>query len=767
MKKITYSLNYRKPKEHYTENCELTVCVRYYQKLENGKHKVVKKSTGVKCKLKDWDSDWHKADNRHPIKSTDSNYLEKNRIIRNKSIDLHSFIKDLKPLTKISTLNSKVPKGPLDLKWSNHKNNVRLVSPANKRNIDIIVVGTGLAGGSACATLAEQGYNVKAFCFQDSSRRAHSIAAQGGINAAKNYQGDGDSVYRLFYDTIKGGDYRSREANVYRLAEVSSSIIDQCVAQGVPFAREYGGLLDNRSFGGVLVSRTFYAKGQTGQQLLLGAYSAMNRQVARGKIEMFTRHEMMDIVIVDGKARGIITRNLITGEIEKHSAHAVVLASGGYGNLFYLSTNAMGSNVSAAWKVHKKGALFANPSFTQIHPTCIPVSGDYQSKLTLMSESLRNDGRIWVPKKLEDAEKIRDGLLKPTDLKEVDRDYYLERRYPAFGNLVPRDVASRAAKERCDAGFGVNKTGEAVFLDFSSAIIRYGKEKALVKGLDTEDIDLIRSLGEGVIRAKYGNLFQMYEKIVDENPYKTPMMIYPAVHYTMGGLWVDYNLMTTIPGCYAIGEANFSDHGANRLGASALMQGLADGYFVLPNTINDYLADDIKTGPIPNDTPEFDEAKKKVEEKIEKLISNKGSKSVDYFHKKLGKIIWNNCGMSRNKEDLKKAIKDIQILRSEFYESLKVTGDKYSFNESLAKALRVADFMELGELFALDALNRNESCGGHFREEYQTKEGEALRNDDDYTFVSAWEYNPIIEFSKLHKEYLDFENVELKSRSYK
>ncbi len=766
MKKITYSLNYRKPKEDYTENCELTVCVRYYQKLDNGKHRVVKKSTGVKCKLKDWDSDWHKAKNRHPIKSTDSNYLEKNRIIRNKSIDLHTFIKELKPHKKTS-LNSKVPKGPLDLKWSNHKNNVRLVSPANKRNIDIIVVGTGLAGGSACATLAEQGYNIKAFCFQDSSRRAHSIAAQGGINAAKNYQGDGDSVYRLFYDTIKGGDYRSREANVYRLAEVSSSIIDQCVAQGVPFAREYGGLLDNRSFGGVLVSRTFYAKGQTGQQLLLGAYSAMNRQVARGKIEMFTRHEMMDIVIVDGKARGIITRNLITGEIEKHSAHAVVLASGGYGNLFYLSTNAMGSNVSAAWKVHKKGALFANPSFTQIHPTCIPVSGDYQSKLTLMSESLRNDGRIWVPKKLEDAEKIRDGSLKPTELKEEERDYYLERRYPAFGNLVPRDVASRAAKERCDAGFGVNKTGEAVFLDFSSAIIRYGKEKALVKGLNNEDMDLVKSLGEGVIRSKYGNLFQMYEKIVDENPYKTPMMIYPAVHYTMGGLWVDYNLMTSIPGCYAIGEANFSDHGANRLGASALMQGLADGYFVLPNTINDYLADDIKTGPISNDTPEFDEAKKKVEEKIEKLISNKGSKSVDYFHKKLGKIIWNNCGMSRNKEDLKKAIKDIQFLRSSFYESLKVTGDKYSFNESLAKALRVADFMELGELFALDALNRNESCGGHFREEYQTKEGEALRNDDDYTFVSAWEHNPIIEFSKLHKEYLDFENVELKSRSYK
>ena len=767
MKKITYSLNYRKPKEEYSKTDELTVCVRYYQNLPNGKNKVVKKSTGVKCKLKDWDSDWHKSENRHPIKSTDSNYLEKNRIIRNKSIDLHSFIKDFSPLKTISSLNSKVPTGPLNLKWSNHKNDVRLVSPANKRNIDIIVVGTGLAGGSACATLAEQGYNVKAFCFQDSSRRAHSIAAQGGINAAKNYQGDGDSVHRLFYDTIKGGDYRSRESNVYRLAEVSSSIIDQCVAQGVPFAREYGGLLDNRSFGGVLVSRTFYAKGQTGQQLLLGAYSAMNRQVARGKIQMNTRHEMMDIVIVDGKARGIITRNLINGKIEKHSAHAVVLATGGYGNLFYLSTNAMGSNVSAAWKVHKKGALFANPSFTQIHPTCIPVSGDYQSKLTLMSESLRNDGRIWVPKKIEDADKIRKGELKPVDLKEDDRDYYLERRYPAFGNLVPRDVASRAAKERCDSGFGVNKTGEAVFLDFSSSIIRYGKEKALINGLDTKDLKLVKELGEGVIRSKYGNLFQMYEKIVDENPYKTPMMIYPAVHYTMGGLWVDYNLMTTIPGCYAIGEANFSDHGANRLGASALMQGLADGYFVLPNTINDYLADDIKTGPISDKSPEFEKAKKNIEEKISKIMNNKGSKSVDYFHKILGKIIWNNCGMSRNKNDLKKAIKEIQKLRKEFYKSVRVNGDQYSFNESLAKALRVADFMELGELFALDALNRNESCGGHFREEYQTKEGEALRNDEDYKFVSAWEYNQNIEFSKLHKEPLEFENVELKNRSYK
>ena len=641
MKKVTYSLNYRKPKNQYSSNDELVVCLRYYHSIGNGKYKVTKKSTGIKCKLVDWDSDWHKSVNRHPIKSSDPDYLEKNRLLKNLSVELHADAKNIK--ISNSVLNSKTPEGKLDLKWTTHKNNVRLVSPANKRNIDVIVVGTGLAGGSASATLAEQGYNVKAFCFQDSSRRAHSIAAQGGINAAKNYQGDGDSVYRLFYDTIKGGDYRSREANVYRLAEVSTSIIDQCVAQGVPFAREYGGLLDNRSFGGVLVSRTFYAKGQTGQQLLLGAYSAMNRQIARGKIKMYSRHEMMDIVIVDGKARGIITRNLITGEIESHSAHAVVLASGGYGNLFYLSTNAMGSNVSAAWKVHRKGAFFANPSFTQIHPTCIPVSGDYQSKLTLMSESLRNDGRIWVPKNLDDAKKVRNNTLKPTQIPEEDRDYYLERRYPAFGNLVPRDVASRAAKERCDSGYGVNKTGEAVFLDFSSSIIRYGKEKALVKGLDVDDINLVKSLGEDVIRAKYGNLFQMYEKIVDQNPYKTPMMIYPAVHYTMGGLWVDYNLMTTIPGCYAIGEANFSDHGANRLGASALMQGLADGYFVLPNTINDFLADDIKTGPINNDSPEFVKAKKSVENTIDKLMKINGTKTVDYFHKKLGKIIWNNC----------------------------------------------------------------------------------------------------------------------------
>ena len=766
-KKITYSLNYRKPKNEYSTNDELTVCVRYYQKLDNGKNKVVKKSTGIKCKLKDWDSDWHKADSRHPIKASDSNYLEKNRILKNKSVDLHSLIKDLKVSKNISTLNSKVPKGPLNLKWSTHKNNVRLVSPANKRNIDIIVVGTGLAGGSACATLAEQGYNVKAFCFQDSSRRAHSIAAQGGINAAKNYQGDGDSVYRLFYDTIKGGDYRSREANVHRLAEVSSSIIDQCVAQGVPFAREYGGLLDNRSFGGVLVSRTFYAKGQTGQQLLLGAYSAMNRQVGRGKIQMNTRHEMMDIVIVNGKARGIITRNLISGEIEKHSAHAVVLASGGYGNLFYLSTNAMGSNVSAAWKVHKKGALFANPSFTQIHPTCIPVSGDYQSKLTLMSESLRNDGRIWVPKKIEDAKKIRNGELRPVDLNEDERDYYLERRYPAFGNLVPRDVASRAAKERCDAGFGVNQTGEAVYLDFSSAIVRYGKEQVLLKGLDENDEKLIIKMGQDIVKSKYGNLFQMYEKIVDENPYETPMMIYPAVHYTMGGIWVDYNLMTTVPGLYAIGEANFSDHGANRLGASALMQGLADGYFVLPYTIGDFLADDIRTGPIPNDTEEFINAENQVKEQLSKLVNNNGKNSVDFYHKKLGKIMWDKCGMARNEEGLIEAMKEIKELREDFWANVKVPGEAEELNTELEKAGRVADFLELGELFAKDALTRNESCGGHFREEYATKEGEAERDDKNFTFVSAWEYKGEPSKAELHKEKLEFENVEVKVRSYK
>ena len=667
----------------------------------------------------------------------------------------------------MAQLNSKIPKGSISEKWTNHKNNIRLVSPANKRQIDVIVVGTGLAGGSAAATLAELGYNVKAFCFQDSPRRAHSIAAQGGINAAKNYQGDGDSIYRLFYDTVKGGDYRSREANVYRLAEVSANIIDQCVAQGVPFARDYGGLLDNRSFGGVLVSRTFYAKGQTGQQLLLGAYSAMNRQIARGKIKMFNRHEMMDIVKVNGKARGIITRNLINGKIERHSAHAVVIASGGYGNLFYLSTNAMGSNVSASWKIHKKGAFFANPCFTQIHPTCIPVSGDHQSKLTLMSESLRNDGRIWVPKSKKDAKDIREGRLKPTDLSEDKRDYYLERRYPAFGNLVPRDVASRAAKERCDAGYGVNKTGEAVYLDFASAIIRYGKEKAHLKGLDENNINIVKELGKEVIKSKYGNLFQMYEKIVDQNPYETPMMIYPAVHYTMGGVWVDYNLMTTIPGCFAIGEANFSDHGANRLGASALMQGLADGYFVLPYTIGDYLADDIRTGPISTKSQEFDEAEKIVKEKIKVLISNKGSKSVDYFHKKLGKIIWNKCGMSRNEKGLKDAIKEIQSLRKDFYKNISVPGTADSFNEPLAKATRVADFLELGELFAKDALERTESCGGHFREESQSKEGEALRDDKNFTFVSAWENNGEPSNSILHKEILSYENIELKTRSYK
>jgi succinate dehydrogenase / fumarate reductase flavoprotein subunit len=667
----------------------------------------------------------------------------------------------------MTKLNAQIPQGPIADKWTNHKNNIRLVSPANKRLIDVIVVGTGLAGGSAAATLAELGYNVKAFCFQDSPRRAHSIAAQGGINAAKNYQGDGDSIHRLFYDTVKGGDYRSREANVYRLAEVSTNIIDQCVAQGVPFARDYGGLLDNRSFGGVLVSRTFYAKGQTGQQLLLGAYSAMNRQIGRGKIKMYSRHEMLDLVKVDGKARGIITRNLVTGEIERHAAHAVVIASGGYGNLFYLSTNAMGSNVTAAWKIHKQGAYFANPCFTQIHPTCIPVSGDHQSKLTLMSESLRNDGRIWVPKKKEDAQAIREGRLKPTNLAEEYRDYYLERRYPAFGNLVPRDVASRAAKERCDEGYGVNKTGEAVFLDFAAAIERYGKEKAHVKGLNENDSVLVQKLGKQVIKAKYGNLFQMYEKIVDQNPYETPMMIYPAVHYTMGGVWVDYNLMTTVPGCFAIGEANFSDHGANRLGASALMQGLADGYFVLPYTIGDYLADDIQKGAISTDSPEFEEAESNVRAQIDGFINNKGTKTVDYFHRKLGKIIWNKCGMSRNKEGLQEAIAEVKALREEFYKDVFVPGTADSFNEPLAKALRVADFLELGELFAKDALERTESCGGHFREESQTPEGEALRDDKNFTFVSAWEYKGEPSKAKLHKEVLKYENIELKTRSYK
>ena len=664
-------------------------------------------------------------------------------------------------------LDSKIPSGAIADKWTNYKNHINLVNPANKRNLDIIVVGTGLAGGSAAATLAELGYNVSTFCFQDSPRRAHSIAAQGGINAAKNYQGDGDSTFRLFYDTVKGGDYRAREANVHRLAEVSTNIIDQCVAQGVPFAREYGGLLDNRSFGGTLVSRTFYAKGQTGQQLLLGAYSAMNRQIGRGKIKSYNRHEMLDLVIVNGKARGIIARDLVTGKIERHSAHAVVIASGGYGNVFFLSTNAMGSNVTAAWKIHKKGAFFANPCYTQIHPTCIPVSGDHQAKLTLMSESLRNDGRIWVPAKPEDAQAIREGKLKPTQLKEEDRDYFLERRYPAFGNLVPRDIASRAAKERCDAGFGINKTGEAVYLDFDAAIMRYGRDQALVKHLDANDDALVRKLGTDVVANKYGNLFQMYEKIVDENPYVTPMMIYPAVHYTMGGTWVDYNLQTTIPGCFSIGESNFSDHGANRLGASALMQGLADGYFVLPYTIGDYLAPDIKLGKIPTDSPEFDAAEENVRSQINALMNNGGTKPADYFHKKLGKIMWNQVGMARNEAGLKDAMQQIAQIRDEFYKDVRIPGTADGFNPELVKALRVADFLELGELFAKDALHRNESCGGHFREEYQTPDGEAQRDDENFAYVAAWEYKGKPSDAILHKEELKFENVKLVQRSYK
>ncbi len=665
------------------------------------------------------------------------------------------------------SLNNKIPQGSIDKKWTDYKDHINLVNPSNKRNIDVIVVGTGLAGGSAAATLAELGYNVKAFCYQDSPRRAHSIAAQGGINAAKNYQGDGDSVYRLFYDTVKGGDYRAREANVHRLAEVSVNIIDQCVAQGVPLAREYGGLLDNRSFGGTQVSRTFYAKGQTGQQLLLGAYSAMNRQIGRGKIKMYNRHEMLDLVIVNGKARGIIARNLVTGEIERHSAHAVVIGTGGYGNVFFLSTNAMGSNVTAAWKAHKRGAYFANPCYTQIHPTCIPVTGDHQSKLTLMSESLRNDGRIWVPKKLEDAQAIREGKLKPAQIAEEDRDYYLERRYPSFGNLVPRDVASRAAKERCDAGFGVNATGEAVYLDFASAIERYGKEQALIHHLDVNDAKLVYKLGKDVVENKYGNLFQMYYKIVDEDPYTTPMMIYPAVHYTMGGIWVDYNLMTTIEGCYCIGEANFSDHGANRLGASALMQGLADGYFVLPYTIGNYLSDDIRTGKIPTDTPEFEEAERNVRSMIDHLMNNKGAHTVDYFHKKLGKIMWNKVGMARNEKGLKEAMVEIAELREDFYKNVKVSGTAESFNQELEKALRVADFLELGELFAKDALHREESCGGHFREEHQTEDGEAKRDDENFAYVAAWEYKGKPSDAVLHKEDLVYENIKLVTRSYK
>lgn len=667
----------------------------------------------------------------------------------------------------MAELNSKAPKGPIEKQWTNYKNHIRLVNPANKRGIDIIVVGTGLAGGAAAASLAEQGYNVKTFCFQDSPRRAHSIAAQGGINAAKNYPGDNDSIYRLFYDTVKGGDYRSRESNSYRLAEVSANIIDQCVAQGVPFARDYGGLLDNRSFGGAQVSRTFYAKGQTGQQLLLGAYSALSRQIGKGKVKSYTRHEMVELVIVEGKARGIICRDLVTGKLERHSAHAVVIASGGYGNVYFLSTNAMGSNVTAAWKIHKKGACFANPCFTQIHPTCIPVSGHYQSKLTLMSESLRNDGRIWVPKKKDDAVAIREGRLKPTDLKEEDRDYYLERRYPAFGNLVPRDVASRAAKERCDAGFGVNTTGQAVYLDFSSAIERYGNTQATIDGVHNPTHEQILELGRAVVKSKYGNLFQMYEKIVDQNPYYTPMMIYPAVHYTMGGIWVDYNLMTTIPGCYASGEANFSDHGANRLGASALMQGLSDGYFVLPNTIADYLADEIRTGKIATDLPEFEQAEKEVRERYERLINIKGEHSVDSFHKRLGHIMWEKVGMARTEERLKSAIEEIKALREEYYKSVRIPGKIEEMNNELDKASRVADFFELAELMAIDALDRKESCGAHFREEFQTEEGEAQRNDDKYTYVSAWEWTGNPSEPKLNKEPLEYEHIELKQRNYK
>ncbi len=645
----------------------------------------------------------------------------------------------------MSILDSKIPAGPLAEKWSRHKADINVVSPANKRKLDIIVVGTGLAGASAAASLAELGYNVKTFCIQDSPRRAHSIAAQGGINAAKNYQNDNDSIYRLFYDTIKGGDYRSREANVYRLAEVSGAIIDQCVAQGVPFAREYGGLLDNRSFGGVLVSRTFYARGQTGQQLLLGAYAALNRNIGLGRIESLVRRELLDVVTIDGKARGVIVRNLVTGEIERHSAHAVVLASGGYGNVFFLSTNAMNSNGTAAWVAHRKGAIFANPCMAQIHPTCIPVHGTQQSKLTLMSESLRNDGRIWVPKNMEDVQKLRLKQIKPTDIPEENRDYYLERRYPAYGNLVPRDVASRAAKERCDAGYGVNETGLAVYLDFSTAIKRLGKH---------------------VIEERYGNLFQMYEKIVDENPYETPMMIYPAIHYTMGGIWVDYNLMTNIPGLYAIGECNFSDHGANRLGASALMQGLADGYFVLPYTIGDYLANEIRTPKISTEHPEFEKAEKKVKDIITKLLAVKGKRTVDDFHRELGIIMWDHVGMGRNEEGLKKAIAMIKALRDEFWKNVLVPGEANSLNQELEKAIRLVDYFELGELMAHDALDRRESCGGHFREESQTEEGDTKRDDANFTYVSAWEYKENAE-PVMHKEELVFENVHLIQRSYK
>ena len=667
-------------------------------------------------------------------------------------------------------LDSKIPQGHISEKWTNHKNNLKLVAPNNRPKIDVIVVGTGLAGASAAASFGEMGYNVKAFCFQDSPRRAHSIAAQGGINAAKNYQNDGDSTYRLFYDTIKGGDYRAREANVHRLAEVSSNIIDQCVAQGVPFARDYGGLLDNRSFGGTQVQRTFYAAGQTGQQLLLGAYSALSRQIGLGNVKMYNRHEMLDIVKVDGKARGIIARNLITGELERHSAHAVIIASGGYGNVYFLSTNAMGSNVTASWKVHKKGAHFANPCFVQIHPTCIPVHGTNQAKLTLMSESLRNSGRIWVPAKKEDAEAIRAGKLKPTQIEESDRDYFLERKYPAFGNLVPRDVASRAAKDVCDAGHGIesNDTNEGVYLDFASEIITKGKQAAFTQGDHNPSDDKIQELGKKWVESKYGNLFTMYEKITDENPYETPMKIYPAVHYTMGGVWVDYNLMSSIPGCFVAGEANFSDHGANRLGASALMQGLADGYFVLPYTVSNYLADEIRTGKIATDTPEFTESENAVRQSIEQLINNNGTKSVDYFHKKLGLIMWNKVGMSRNEKGLKEAIEEIRQLREDFYADVSVPGAANELNQELEKALRVADFIELGQLMAKDALDREESCGGHFREEYQDAEGETLRDDEKFGYVAAWEYNGSdASKSVLHKEELKYEFIKIAARNYK
>lgn len=655
--------------------------------------------------------------------------------------------------------DNRIPSGDLAQKWSMYKSTCKLVNPANKRHLDIIVVGTGLAGASAAASLAELGYNVKTFCFQDSGRRAHSIAAQGGINAAKNYQNDGDSVYRLFYDTIKGGDYRAREANVHRLAEVSGSIIDQCVAQGVPFAREYGGLLSNRSFGGTQVQRTFYAAGQTGQQLLLGAYSAMMRQASLGKIKEYTRHEMLDLVVIDGKARGIIARNLVTGEIERHGAHAVLLCTGGYGNVFFLSTNAMGSNVTAAWKAHKKGAYFGNPCFTQIHPTCIPVSGDHQSKLTLMSESLRNDGRIWVPKKQGDNR-------KPNEIPEEERDYYLERRYPAFGNLVPRDVASRAAKERCDAGYGVGNSKMAVYLDYASAIERYGKTEANKRGMANASKEEIIRMGKEVVKEKYGNLFDMYEKITGENPYEVPMRIYPAVHYTMGGLWVDYELMTSVPGLYALGEANFSDHGANRLGASALMQGLADGYFVIPYTIGNYLADEIRTPKIDTNHAAFEQTEKQVKERIDHFMNVQGSKTVDHFHKALGKIMWDECGMARNAEGLKKAISQIRALREEFWRDVRVPGTANGFNPELDKAGRVADFLELGELMCLDALNREESCGGHFREEYQTEDGEALRNDADFMYVACWENKGQNDWT-LHKEALNYEVIKPSQRNYK